>query len=206
MANHRKTETTAKLKKVYSSIENACRLSEINNTLGFPNEYYNFEEFFKSSLAPYINYSEVNQDEYKNIYYTEKNINKLGWNNSGSGEYFVSLNDGTTLMFYDNGCPYVFTSVLVDINGLKKPNEAGRDIFVFYIHDKDSAYIPVNEREDFNNLPIFGFYYTLPGYRMSRNSIIESCIDNDSVESVHFCTYLIMNDGWEIKDDYPIKI
>ncbi len=74
----------------------------------------------------------------------------------------------------------------------------------FYINDKDSEWAHDTFGEKFNNIPIAGFYLNLFSY--TRNEIITSCSDNDSVESVHMCTYLIMNDGWEIKDDYPIKI
>ncbi len=87
--------------------------------------------------------------------------------------------------------------ILFDINGEKGPNYPGRDVFRFRIQQYDNS----NDNIHFVKV-CFGFCsYSLTS-TYDRNNSIKYCkqgyFDN--------CSKLIQNDGWEIKDDYPIRL
>lgn len=82
----------------------------------------------------------------------------------------------------------------VDINGYRKPNKFGRDLFMFCFSSEkdvlphcfdDGSEIIVNKRENLKNGP------SAYNYNCSKNS------------RGMWCAALIMADGWQIKEDYP---
>ena len=177
--NARRQETIARLKKFYSAISQASIkakafgndweiwVESATNDPAYGNAEF-IENFAKQYILPYLNYMK-----------TEKN----------NGEYYIYLNDGSYFYPRKGGC----MELHVDINGKKKPNENGKDIFVFLFCANDSSYwAPATGK-------------VIPCYTKSENSrqkILEECKSNNR----NFCSALIMMDGWEFKDDYPHKI
>lgn len=88
----------------------------------------------------------------------------------------------TYSLIYDNG-NLILT---VDINGVKGPNRLGRDGFVFYLDTKKDKLIPY-------------------AFGQSRTTLLKDCTKNG--DWMYYdgmaCAFLIMSDGWQIKDDYP---
>ena len=70
--------------------------------------------------------------------------------------------------------------IFVDINGPKKPNQFGRDLFVF-------------ERTSNGIMP--------NGYSMTSSELDERCAKTSGYN--YFCFAKIVKDGWQIKEDYP---
>ena len=196
MANHRKTETTAKLKKFYSNLSNAVKLTEIE--YGQPVYEFDFtggvhtsetysilSSIFSKLSAEYLG-TEYAQNRFKDgesyIVYCEN----VFWNLDS-----YMLPDGTLLGSESGHDEYL----LVDINGEKGPNVCGRDIFGFNIgignicsHSKNkSLCFPQKDKN----------------IQTTREELITSCADGQSPVG---CTKLIADDGWEIKDDYPIRL
>ncbi len=176
MANHKRTETVTRLKKAYTTITNAIKLSEVENGLSFKDWDYSLdaENFYYTYLNKYI---------------TNSKIESAGWKDplSGGEELMtVWLNDGIMIAIdgiaYDN-----FKSVWVDVNGDKKPNSYGRDIFYF-------------ELAFDNNGQLYS------SSNLSRKQVINYCKDTKYSTSAYFCAHLIISDGWEIKDDYPVRL
>ena len=109
--------------------------------------------------------------------------------------YNFFLNDG---VFVSVGKPAnsktgKSAAIYIDINGKTKPNKLGRDIF-YYIY-----WI-----ENYDNKNVSGKFVPYGG-RWSREEIINgnqpyNCNKNKTGE---LCAALIMQDGWQIKDDYP---
>ena len=104
------------------------------------------------------------------------------------------LNDGTFVAVkVDNNSPtYKRAIIKVDINGNKKPNKVGRDIFEF-------AYNLVTSNK------LAGGRLVPTGNELSRSDLISGsdeylCSKNKFGTK---CAALIMKDGWQIKDDYP---
>ena len=82
--------------------------------------------------------------------------------------------------------------VWVDINGDKKPNKEGRDIFLYYYTIKNSS------------SPHLEGKFIPEGYGDDRDTMLEAgnwkCHKNSDGCR---CAAVIMVDGWQIKDDYP---
>ena len=96
--------------------------------------------------------------------------------------YFYLAN-GTKVHTWNGSC----IDFNVDVNGDKKPNEFGRDKFNFHICTK-------------KNYPPVGVYNT---EGLTRKKLVELCANG---VDRNYCTPLIMQDGWEFKDDYPFKL
>ena len=139
-------------------------------------------------------------------------------NNNFFSEYFeMSARAGSCfiltngmLIFPSNASEedrYSVSSVLVDVNGLKKPNKEGKDVFRFMIVSRTS-------RRGWGGSYSYGFAYggqmrpapTIgiypDGYGMS-----EFCNSPDPRYGISMskCIAKLMEDGWEFKDDYPWK-
>jgi len=180
--NHKRVETAAKLKKAYSTLSQALRLSEIDTGLSAIDvtvdcmdtpespdcdDYYVFFDNFLKRL---------NADAFKGDtgrYWTDNEgpyhiaCDSTIWTDT------YSLADGTLLgIERDSNETLYYNNILIDINGDKKPNDCGRDIF---------------------------------GFKIGWNNILldpmGGCTDQYST-----CTKKIANDGWEIKDDYPKRL
>lgn len=212
ITKYQKKQTVAQLKVVYSILNQAVARSIVDNG---ELEYWDwvnveagsprFTVFAEKYILPYINGVQKNSD-YTMLW---KRLDGI-YDNSGSYsrtwvEY--KLANGTLLSF--DGIYYpaedsgnrVKTSlaVFVDLNGYKKPNRAGRDVFVFTLFPYTS-----------NNF-VAGYYeYCGSGARhfnLTREQLLQdgycaACNKNYSGMG-YGCAALIQKDGWEIKDDYP---
>lgn len=156
------------------------------------------ENFSKIYIIPYLakiknpSYSTWKDYGYNYIkifdsWTTEQNLNRAG--------QMLALNDGTILQITPATHNYgteenrddriVSIMIWADINGLKSPNESGKDIFAFRMMLTDGR---------------FGFYDTDYSENQSteRNQLLNKC-----KRSPFTCGLLIMADNWEIKEDYP---
>ncbi len=192
MANHRKHETSAKLKKFYSALSQAVRLAQIDN-YNFMRDSYSEREYYKLDIWWNKYLSSLPVTKLENIKYTIDSPTAGGQKETFSNVYM--LNDGSLIIpfFIYNGS----LSLIYDVNGEKGPNYKGRDIFVFNIQQYDKT------DEGIHWFKICGG--TTCNYTPSlikRTNDINSCKRG----AIDYCTRLIQNDGWEIKNDYPIRI
>ena len=164
------------------------------------NETELFKSFTEKYFIPYVkpikNYGITT---FKNIGYDSVyNLNKTTDNTTlGGQKYIIALSNGAIVGFSlgghcdepgtDSDGNWVCTSgwyfttiyIVVDINGMQKPNTLGKDIFVMSV-DSDN----------------FHFYY----YKnTNRDQLLKYC-SKDSTENRH-CGRLIQYDGWQI--NYP---
>jgi len=183
--NHKKVETAAKLKKVYSTLKNAVKLSEIDHGVPFEEwgifDSYSEEESkknFNEYFSKYLNYADgcsMIDDDHG---YNSKSPVDMPFN-------CYTLTDGIEFGFNP------WFDVIVDINGSKGPNEAGRDMFYFDLTDSWP-----NEH-----------YYT-------RERYIESCAQSWNENGSPWrdpdpgvaCTWLLVTDGWEFTKDYKKRL
>ncbi len=187
MANHRKTETASRLKKFYSTLSNAVKLAETE--MGLP-----LSEWLSGNnnlVLKYLNVTEIDPEEDYNagqyIYYD----GGMGPNFAPSSAYILA--DGSVMGFD------TVDTIYFDVNGDKKPNMPGRDIFFFSFAD-DKVYPDL----------IFGLWTdsgcdTPEGYSNCPRSFSRE-VYLDYCKNQKFCTGLVMSDGWEFKDDYPYKL
>ena len=148
--NYKKTEYSARLKKFYSTMQQAIQMSEIDNG---PLENW---EFSSSSYDEDGIYSETNypyMDNWMNKYllpYIKYDKYVLGYNeiNEDTNEptyHFptVYLSDGSKFFISRGGC----MDIRYDENGDKYPNKIGRDIFWYnfcwnYGNNTKAGFIP----------------------------------------------------------------
>ena len=209
--NHRKQETIAKLKKVYSVLGQASLLAqaEYGETSGWEldsgKSRAKSKNFSEKYLIPYLevvkkceDYSSTSDCNYP-IYYLKGQ--RYSANDFNNWTYRFYLADGTFLIVYSlydsNEAKHTkYASIIFDINGEKRPNKWGIDVFKveYILQTKQEA-----ARELVGKM--------VPPYinRNSRTTLLgtgESGFCNKSKEGIA-CLAVILMDGWEIKDDYP---
>jgi len=197
ITKYQKEQTVTRLKKAYSSV--------VQSTVRAVAEHGNIEmwevgtgenadaavAFFNRYMAPYLSLSEKAQK----LSSTSWNKIKYGLNNVQS-EYDNSymrayLADGSsiTMRIYSSSASDKRVQFYIDINGDNKPNKLGRDIFIFWFFVKFRDYT--------GQIQPAGCMY-------SRNEILSNSSDNcNKNQNGGRCGALIMQDGWQIKNDYP---
>ena len=115
------------------------------------------------------------------------------WNLDRKNWYacIIELSNGMTVFLSpdntaadENGiCRFMGFLVYIDINGRKGPNVWGRDMFLANIDTKKGKFV-------------------WPGSTASRNYLKNAC----GGDRVTRCGTLIWQDGYEIKDDYPVRL
>ena len=171
-----KKKTVVQLRKAYSVIYNAYNLSVSENgpiqTWEFGKNTYDWNssrKFLEKYFIPYLVVS-------KDFNY------KVG---AAAPDQFVIL-DGTVV---DADVRQNTADIIIDLNGDRKPNRRGRDIFVIRLSSAA-------------NYKDFGF----AGAVYKRNGIIKNnhgCSHTAAGSRYTYCGALIQSDNWQIKDDYP---
>ena len=197
MANHKKTEYSARLKKFYSTMSEAIKLSEIEQGLktyewNNPNTCYDYDltkEYYSKYLLPYITYLNIEKLSTTDYY----NKMDFKWITLSENSPIIYLNDGSLLFI--NEC---YDMILYDINGDKGPNKYGKDVFDFYIVSSSDG------DEISNHLPHFNTYSSsdTEGLILETREQAKSSCSKGELK----CTYMLQLDGWEFKDDYPFRL
>ena len=190
--NHQKHVTENRLKKSFSTLNQALKMSEVENG---PAKYWdldlgeygadNTKKFTEKYILPYL------KAEYCDSAISPGKCAKYVGCGTGSQNY--TLADGTMIGIcaYGHG-KEIFISVL-PIKTLKR----GR-IFSFIFDTEKGVLLPARyvaglSREDIKR----GYEYNGEGYTVGCSK------DSDAEYPYHACTALIYVDGWKIRDDYP---
>lgn len=198
VGKYQKVETATKLKKAYTILQEATKRSEVSNG------ELKYWDFSLSSNSFYTTYYKPHLSSVKEFINTAPplEVTYSCLKGSCSGEYGsysspavpkILLSDGTLIAFD----PTVSAQriILVDVNGYKKPNKWGRDMFAFSLQS-DIGLVPYGYG---------GIAWGSFGSEYDRDLIINSNNDracNKQKDGV-WCAALIMMDGWEIRNDYP---
>ena len=184
--NHKKSEASARLKKFYSTMQQAILLSENENGsakqwtkvdsiekdpdtgLYDDADAENTEIYFNTYLKKYLKYLKTEKDEETNL-------------------FKVMLTDGSSFLMRNGSC----IDFIFDYNGDKFPNAEGRDRYRFVICPEGYEY-NVNPNQSFS-------VYGSIGARTREQRLL-----NCSRDAVH-CSSLLEYDNWEFKSDYPYK-
>lgn len=193
IANHQKRQTVVQLKHAYSILSNAVALSVEKNgptDMWFYNgEPENAGAFGNNSKNFYFTYLDefLQVGQYCGIKHTElrKGACKEIFAYGDSYTYSVILKNGIGLSFRgDHRTDSI--EVQLDVNGVKGPNRSGRDGFIFQINKKEGL-VPVKD----------DLYSMKPCTRTLKNN-------PDGFNWTGWgCAYVIMQNGWEMPDDYP---
>lgn len=169
-----KLEASARLKKFYSTMQQAIIYAENENGRMEDWEVSNDQEVSNVDRAEKYYHTYFDNNYFKII-----NTQRRMVTGSRREAFSVKFADGSILYLWNGSC----VDLIFDINGDKKPNLDGRDIFKF-LHCK-------NRRLEPYNINI--------GTVNSRENALNGCklYPTD-------CMPLIMKyDNWEFKKDYP---
>ncbi len=196
LTNFKKRETVAKVKAAYSILSQAVKLSveENGETSGWDTSVES--EVMPKYILPYLTgATRLNIDSRK---YTLKTLSSTP---GAYGAYIIYVLQNGMFFSYrnlDDGYP----TIIVDINGLNKPNVMGIDGFSFWIDPKTSSVVPA-------------------GAVCSRDALLNKnngwCADIVPLAQTRacqrgegwiyyrggYCAALMQKDGWTISKDYP---
>ncbi len=194
IANYQKKENLTKLKKAYSVLNQAFKMSEASNgSSEHWEDAYDIgaEAYYNQYWKPFFNnsnlcktYKECGFNSNIPYKYLNKTIFNVGLSMSADSRIIFYLPDGTLyaiFVYTGIGTTNAKTNmIIVDINGGKNPNTVGKDVFIF---------------KRINGKGI------LPeGYENTRDEINQGCnLQNEG----RTCAAKIIQDGWEISKDYP---
>lgn len=202
IVNFQKKQTAAQLKTAYSLLNQAYLASLLDN-----GEVENWDwdklevpgyDFGTKYIIPYLKSS----SKAPNYMWYTPNGNYTNYNQSLG----YTLSNGMILRFWGlnfvNGTSgnYYKTHLMmfVDINGTKKPNKLGKDVFVFSIFPfvKENTNIMPGSNEQCQDGSLH--------YRFTRDKLLTQGCATCKPESTGLgCSAVIMKDDWEIKKDYP---
>lgn len=187
IVNYQKQQTVTQLKKAYSTVLQALKLSEIDNgSMEDWNYQLSAKDFYNKYLKNYIkSYQEVPQSEIKKrIIYRYVNGDRLTTNAKGTlgndNSFTAKINNGVFISidgFYSNNKA---RGIIFDLNGFAKPNQYSKDVFAFTVVPGGLA-----------------TGYSEPD-KEDREQMWHSCY-----QSGYACGNKIIHDGWKIADDYP---
>ena len=204
IANYQKKQTVTQLKKAYSTLSQALvaaqqeygdmsgwEYSGMNLEVGETNDALN--NFVQKYLKPYI---KIVQDcpvtDKNKCAYSFYSLGGVARSNglASSNNYRFIINNGMVVnMAYDNNGVKFLDNIIftVDLNGKKRPNMYGKDIFVLVFQPSYSKIKMYGEGRPLQTL-------------LNAN---KGCNKNNSLFAGEYCGALIQYDGWEISDDYP---
>ena len=213
--------TVNRLKKVYSEFQQAIRLSQAENgDMSSWNADQKCSAFFEEYIGKYMPLSGkkslskngANGITYKTISgQTEIGLAILRNDGNFRGNYNYFTKNGTQI-FVSNytyqTCRFKF-DILIDINGYNKPNQFGKDVFIFGFdirYPEHGVYLsgmystgeysfPVEPNLNRNYLKNGKYGINGMNYRYECNKKADS--------RGMWCGALIYADGWKISKDYP---
>ncbi len=197
--NYQKQQTVVQLKKVYSALANTTNLAIADNgpvtewEIGEDSAGQAAVDFANRYLIPYLKVSKncgIETTDACIFNYSYLNSNTQSSLNQAWARFY--LNDGAIIgvKVRNNSAKYVV--LYVDINGRRKPNKLGKDIFEldYYIY---SGYVTPRDGRFMPNC-----------WDWSRQSILSDSPGTcNKQREGSCCAGLIMKDGWQMKDDYP---
>lgn len=209
ISRYEKQETISKLKKVYSVLTSTTQMAmaDYGDPTGWDlrdgDSLATSKHFADKYIIPYVKVARVCEDNSSDdCAYPIYGLNGQRFNNSsnyGNNSYCFYLTDGTYVAVKRNTTHAnhsKFILIFFDINGQRKPNKLGKDVFSLqYILQTNKA----SSKDSVGKI--------LPAWldAGSRTQIMgtgndEYCNKNKNGKA---CLAVIIMDGWEIKDDYP---
>ncbi|MCM1338317.1 MAG: hypothetical protein NC191_01440 [Muribaculaceae bacterium] len=205
ISDYQKRSTVTQLKKTYSTISQAVRMSEAENgeLAGWHVESCNYVDFFDVYIAPFLKVSKSTASAGALVYYSPGGIRDTRYAIFQRGAAVYTLLSGAQIMIVRSGVVSTQQTdtrsrlgLLIDLNGYKTPpNRFGRDTFWMSVESKKGlalSYLSdgeditkVKTREQLKNGP------SADGYQCNKTG------------RGGWCGALIEKDGWTIAPDYP---
>ncbi len=181
-------ETITGLKKAYSTLTNWERRAQVDYghwSIWESAEDIGIDSYYTTYIKPYFNIMKYCNTGIECGYKSNSPFIQL---NGSSGVFvaessrvaFVTI-DGMAYSFvlFSNSTGDLYPVIKVDINGAKKPNKYGRDVFMFYRTD--------------SGVKSFGYDKTLAQIKS----------DCSKSGTGNYCASRIMRNGWDFDSGYP---
>lgn len=214
IGKYRKTVTVNKLKKAYAEVSQAIKLSEAENGMldswSFPydNNDDNTKYFLDNYFLKYFKVQKVcSKEEFSKCNFSGVIKSRVLEGSYLTPFYYILTASGYGLILHPGGLQNLSTfsphmHIVIDIDGpTKGENRFGYDLFqssIFFGEQRKAS----NESAKKSGYWMFGLGW-IP--ELTREDLVSDpqfgCMGNSGA----FCGALIQSDGWEIKDDYPVK-
>ena len=197
ISNYQKQSTVVKLKKTYATLAQMIDLAIIDH--GFVKEWKRYDakgvdnEFTNKYIEPYLLKTIKNSG---GVGKTDNYINTIDGNTSLTTFSWYILPNGTAITVFSNLIKetgnYGFIWIFADLNGPKKPNRLGKDIFMFDVFQNgELAFWGQNRNNPLTKEEL-------------KNNKLYGCGKNVATKYAGaYCGALIEQNNWEITDDYP---
>ena len=184
VGNYKKKVTVTRLKKFYSTMQQAIQLAE--------KDYGDIEYWMPPQEAA------SNSTEFEKWFnkYLAKSFKIISQKSLDSAYYEVGLADGSGFVTYSPTTSRIYFFFCTELRYCGIERYDGQNSFLFMLGKINNKYKFVTSNVEYQTA--------------SREKLLEKCkygnTDNADVSSPnrrHACARLIEYDGWEIKDDYP---
>lgn len=191
--NYQKSKTANQLKTVYSIMNQAVKMSEIDNGLitewTFPeNNAESIKAFLNKYIAPYLKYTKMESNE--------------------TGQVYLYLSDGIIVQFHSPSVNQIHSNVF--FNGNINKSIAGKNRFLFLLSYPNNDDANCIHKRSIYGCKYSGYMpYSYVGISVDNSKPIRDFIKDGSgsygcnENAKATCGALIMHDGWQIKEDYP---
>ena len=207
-----KQVAVAGLQKSYSMLAQLVQRSEVDNGFvdnwGFSYTPYDHTDtnltFLSAYIIPYLRVAKTCSSNQGCWAKTKKPNGDDFVATPETDGHFIKyvLSDGSVLAFiFRTAAPNPCIEILVDINGTKKPNTMGKDVFDFIITNK-------NGYSGFaSNLKVGGIYPVGTGSTsvLTTDSTLGCSVAVTGSVAGSYCGAKIVNDGYQLQSDYPWK-
>ncbi|MCD7879629.1 MAG: prepilin-type N-terminal cleavage/methylation domain-containing protein [Candidatus Gastranaerophilales bacterium] len=189
-ANYKKKETSARLKKFYSTLSQAVNASRLEKErfvkAGLKNVSGNLLEstFWNNTIGKRMPVTKTNIDYVMNYQVSQRSG---GGSRTSTYKNVYALNDGSLIIqAYKGGDGTIF--IYYDTNGYSMPNQYNKDIFKFLVQAYD------NSDNNIHWTKVCAGDSCIGSTDCSRYSIINSCSSNHPGS----CSRAIQCNGWEL--------
>lgn len=189
ISNYRKQVVVSKLKKVYSDLQQAVKLSEVDNGTCDTWDWEHFDNWYKADSFGQMYLYKYMKNVGKIKHHLAIGTNGDWYPNTLNGTKYIRANVIHTWndMFLSvsglgvSNSRYSSLLIFIDINGVKGNNTLGKDVFLFQLNE---------------NGKFFPYCLNLK----SSDEIKQKGVSGECGAAQ------IMMDGWKISKDYPAKI
>ena len=203
ISNKQKTEIETKLREDYSIIQQSMKMSE-NDGLAIdpymPEPVQEIQKWFDTFLAPYMKYSNACVEK-KGCWQSDGPTKNLAGEIAYCSRTGIGVGYGILTMRLINGTNLNFDSyskedakrylglittnkvlaIFIDVNGDRKPNIIGKDIFIAIL--TEDGIVPA-------------------GISESNEKVDENCSSNSTdINAGYYCLLKVKNNGWKIPND-----
>ena len=193
MTAYKKHRIATKLEKAVSTINQAVKLSEVENgEMETWDKSLSKVEFIDKYFRPYIKIMQICEKQ-RSCGYDSSPWKYL--NGTTNGSYNSPFNNGRVPFISMDGILYTFAYnpdviqadndkvIIIDINASEKPNIFGQDVFFLYRIEEEDSIIPY-------------------GAHLPQSSINRDCSFQGAGM---YCAAVIRANGWKIPGGYPLK-